>query len=78
MKYWILNVLDSIIPRDVAKKTGKPFGKHLYTSLGYGGVKGEDKGTALLKLCNYTEDEIFFPFQSPSDPTKMIDDPELR
>lgn len=58
LKYTISNVLDSAIPREVAKKIEKLFGKHYYASLGYRGVKGVDKGIALLKLYSYTEDEI--------------------
>lgn len=41
-------------------------------------MKEVDKGTALLKLYNFTDDAIVFPFQSPSDASEMVDDPELR
>lgn len=71
-------ICQTLILRKVAKKIGKPFGKHLQASLRYGGVKEVDKGTALLKLYNFTDDAIVFPFQSPSDASEMVDDPELK
>lgn len=78
LKYGISNVLRFCNSKRSSQENRKALWQAFACLIRIWRSEGVDKGTALLELYNYTEDEIFFLFQFPSDATKIVDDPELR